>query len=91
VDRANLTVEPGQIHGLVGEAVRASPPSGPPSWAFWSGPGGSPNGIIRFRGDEISGLDRAAMEKLRGKKISMIFQDPLTSLNPLVHRKAATG
>jgi ABC-type dipeptide/oligopeptide/nickel transport system ATPase component len=46
-------------------------------------PGRIANGIIRFRGDEISGLDRAAMEKLRGKKISMIFQDPLTSLNPL--------
>ena len=46
-------------------------------------PGRITGGEIDFRTDRISGLDAAAMRALRGKKISMIFQDPLTSLNPL--------
>ncbi|MEL7183182.1 MAG: ABC transporter ATP-binding protein, partial [Pseudomonadota bacterium] len=41
------------------------------------------DGTITLGQEEISGLDAAAMLALRGKKISMIFQDPLTSLNPL--------
>jgi len=83
VDRANLTVEPGQIHGLVGESGAGKSTIGAAVMGLLERPGRIASGIIRFRGEEISGLDAAAMEKLRGKKISMIFQDPLTSLNPL--------
>jgi peptide/nickel transport system ATP-binding protein len=90
VDSANLTVEPGQIHGLVGESGAGKSTIGAAVMGLLERPGRIASGIIRFRGDEISGLDAAAMEKLRGKKISMIFQDPLTSLNPL-HREAAAG
>ncbi len=83
VDRANLTVEPGQIHGLVGESGAGKSTIGAAVMGLLDRPGHITNGVIRFRGDEISGLDAAAMQSLRGKKISMIFQDPLTSLNPL--------
>jgi peptide/nickel transport system ATP-binding protein len=76
-------VEPGQIHGLVGESGAGKSTIGAAVMGLLERPGRIANGIIRFRGEEISGLDAAAMEKLRGKKISMIFQDPLTSLNPL--------
>ena len=46
-------------------------------------PGRIDDGTIQFMGEEISGRDATAMRALRGAKISMIFQDPLTSLNPL--------
>ncbi|MEM6608041.1 MAG: ABC transporter ATP-binding protein [Pseudomonadota bacterium] len=83
VDRANLTVEPGQIHGLVGESGAGKSTIGAAVMGLLDPPGRIAAGVIRFKGDEISGLDAEAMQSLRGKKISMIFQDPLTSLNPL--------
>ncbi len=83
VKEAHLTVEPGQIHGLVGESGAGKSTIGAAVMGLLDPPGRISGGLIRFRGEEISGLDRAAMAKLRGKKISMIFQDPLTSLNPL--------
>ena len=83
VNKANLTVERGQIHGLVGESGAGKSTIGAAVMGLLERPGHIAGGLIRFDGNEISGLDAAAMEKLRGKKISMIFQDPLTSLNPL--------
>ncbi|MEM8788987.1 MAG: ABC transporter ATP-binding protein [Pseudomonadota bacterium] len=84
VNRAHLTVEPGQIHGLVGESGAGKSTIGAAVMGLIDRPGRISSGTIRFRGEEISGLDAAAMRALRGKKISMIFQDPLTSLNPLL-------
>jgi oligopeptide/dipeptide ABC transporter ATP-binding protein len=40
-------------------------------------------GSVRFRGQEILGLSDRQMQEVRGKKIAMIFQDPMTSLNPV--------
>jgi microcin C transport system ATP-binding protein len=42
-----------------------------------------PNGSIRFHGEEVIGAGDAAMRKIRGNRIAMIFQEPMTSLNPL--------
>jgi microcin C transport system ATP-binding protein len=42
-----------------------------------------PNGSIRFRGEELVGASRSRLQKLRGNQIAMIFQEPLSSLNPL--------
>jgi len=83
VKNAHLTVEPGQIHGLVGESGAGKSTIGAAVMGLLDRPGHITSGVIRFKGDEISGLDAEAMQSLRGKKISMIFQDPLTSLNPL--------
>ncbi len=42
-----------------------------------------PGGSIRFRGQELMGADAERMQRVRGDRISMIFQEPMTSLNPL--------
>ena len=83
VDSANLTVEPGEIHGLVGESGAGKSTIGAAVMGLLERPGHITDGTISLKGNAISGLDRAAMQALRGKEISMIFQDPLTSLNPL--------
>lgn len=83
VKSANLSVEPGEIHGLVGESGAGKSTIGAAVMGLLERPGRIAGGVIRYKGEEISGLDADAMRALRGKKISMIFQDPLTSLNPL--------
>ncbi|MBO9434774.1 ABC transporter ATP-binding protein [Ruegeria sp. R13_0] len=83
VDRADLSVEPGEIHGLVGESGAGKSTIGAAVMGLLERPGRIASGQIKLGGEQISGLDAEAMRGLRGKKISMIFQDPLTSLNPL--------
>jgi microcin C transport system ATP-binding protein len=46
-------------------------------------PARHPSGSIRFKGHELIDADEAALRKVRGNQISMIFQEPMTSLNPL--------
>ncbi len=83
VDHVDLSVEPGEIHGLVGESGAGKSTIGAAIMGLLDRPGRIASGTIKLSGDLISGLDAEAMRGLRGKKISMIFQDPLTSLNPL--------
>ena len=83
VDKADLSVEPGEIHGLVGESGAGKSTIGAAVMGLLERPGRIASGEIMLKGEQISGLDADAMRGLRGKKISMIFQDPLTSLNPL--------
>ncbi len=83
VDHVDLSVEPGEIHGLVGESGAGKSTIGAAIMGLLDRPGRIASGTIKLSGDQISGLDAEAMRGLRGKKISMIFQDPLTSLNPL--------
>ncbi|PJI42062.1 ABC transporter ATP-binding protein [Ferrovibrio sp.] len=42
-----------------------------------------PNGSIRFRGDEMVNVAPGALQRIRGNRIAMVFQEPMTSLNPL--------
>ncbi|MGI9367913.1 MAG: ABC transporter ATP-binding protein [Ruegeria sp.] len=83
VDHLSLSVEPGQIHGLVGESGAGKSTIGAAVMGLLERPGRIASGEIMLGGEQISGLDAEEMRGLRGKKISMIFQDPLTSLNPL--------
>lgn len=84
VDDAQLVVKPGEIHGLVGESGAGKSTIGAAVMGLLDPPGFIAGGTIRFKGETISGRDAEGMRALRGAKISMIFQDPLTSLNPLL-------
>ncbi len=83
VDGANLTVEPGEIHGLVGESGAGKSTVGAAIMGLIEKPGRIADGTIKLKEEVISGQDEEGMRALRGNRISMIFQDPLTSLNPL--------
>ncbi|GAA6179806.1 ABC transporter ATP-binding protein [Shimia sp. NS0008-38b] len=84
VNKANLSVEPGEIHGLVGESGAGKSTIGAAVMGLLERPGLIADGTVSFKGEQISGRDAEGMRALRGAKISMIFQDPLTSLNPLL-------
>ena len=83
VDGVSLAVEPGEVVAIVGESG-----CGKSVTAFSilglvpNPPGRIVGGSIRFDGQELVGLHPDRMRKLRGDRIGMIFQEPMTSLNP---------
>ncbi|MEC8038935.1 MAG: ATP-binding cassette domain-containing protein, partial [Pseudomonadota bacterium] len=79
VDDLSLTVQEGEILGIVGESGAGKSMTGAAIIGLIDPPGRLSAGEIWF-GDER--VDEQP-ERLRGREISMIFQDPLTSLNPL--------
>jgi len=84
VDDVSLSLEPGQTLGLVGESgcgksVTASSVMG----LVPIPPGKIAGGEIIFDGVDLLTLSESRMKKIRGNQISMIFQEPMTSLNPV--------
>ncbi len=84
LDRACLTVNRGEIMGLVGETgCGKSVLSRAVLRIIPSPPGSIDGGSILFEGRDIVSLPKKAMRRLRGDRISMIFQEPMSSLNPV--------
>ena len=83
VDDVSLAVEPGDILGVVGESGAGKSTVGNAVIGLLEPPGEITAGEVRLAGRRIDNLDDAEKRKLRGKRIGMIFQDPLTSLNSL--------
>lgn len=84
VNDVSLQLERGEIRGLVGESGAGKSTVGSALIGLLEHPACIRSGSIRLEGQELSTLDDAARHRLRGKRISMIFQDPQTSLNPLL-------
>ena len=80
----NLEVYPGEVLGLVGESGAGKSTIGNAIVDLLETPGQISSGSILFKGEELRGLSEPAMRQLRCDKIGMIFQDPQTSLNPLM-------
>jgi peptide/nickel transport system ATP-binding protein len=84
VNDVNLAIDQGERLGLVGESGAGKSVLGFSVINLISKPGYIASGRILFRGEEISKYDANRMRKIRGNRISMIFQDPMMTLNPVL-------
>lgn len=81
----NFSIQRGEVLGLVGESGSGKSITSLSIMKLFHGTSGKiKNGSISFHGTDLTKLDEASMRQLRGKKISMIFQEPMTSLNPVL-------
>lgn len=83
VDDISLQIRRGEILGMVGESGAGKSMTGMAILGLLEPPGRIVSGTIHLSGDRIDTLDDHAMQTIRGRRIGAIFQDPLTSLNPL--------
>src|SRR5476651_2522370 len=83
LDGVSFDIEPGEILGVVGESGAGKSLTGAAIIGLLEPPGRVCGGQILLEGQRIDDLPREATRRLRGKRIGTIFQDPLTSLDPL--------
>jgi peptide/nickel transport system ATP-binding protein len=83
VDGVSFDIAPGEVLGVVGESGAGKSLTGAAIIGLLEPPGRIVGGEVRLRGQRIDDLPPEEVRKMRGKRIGMVFQDPLTSLNPL--------
>jgi peptide/nickel transport system ATP-binding protein len=83
IDGVSFDIEKGEVLGVVGESGAGKSVTGLAVIGLIDPPGGITGGEIYLSGLRIDHLPPEEMRRVRGKRIGMIFQDPLTSLNPL--------
>ena len=84
VNGVSYDIAPGEILGVVGESGAGKSMAGNAVIGLLNPPAHIASGEIHLNGTRIDHLKGDAMRRLRGKDIGMVFQDPLTSLNPLL-------
>jgi peptide/nickel transport system ATP-binding protein len=83
VDGVSFRIDEGEVLGVVGESGAGKSLTGAALIGLLEPPGRIAEGQVILDGERIDQLPYERMRRLRGKKIAMVFQDPLTSLNPL--------
>jgi oligopeptide/dipeptide ABC transporter ATP-binding protein len=83
VDGISFTVHEGEVVGIVGESGSGKSVSMMSVMRLIIDPNAIYEGEIIYKGRNLMGLSRDAMRQVRGEEIAMIFQDPMTSLNPV--------
>jgi peptide/nickel transport system ATP-binding protein len=83
LDDISFAIAPGEILGVVGESGAGKSLTGAAIIGLLEPPGRIAGGEVLLAGQRIDNLPYEAMRKIRGRQIGAIFQDPLTSLNPL--------
>ncbi len=83
VDDISFDIAAGEVLGVVGESGAGKSMTGTAVIGLLEPPGRIAGGQVLLKGQRIDNLPPAEMRKMRGKRIGMVFQDPLTSLNPL--------
>ena len=79
----SLVLSEGEVLGIVGESGSGKSVTSHSLMGITADPGKLIGGTIEFNGHHIEKLSEKEMRKIRGKEVSMIFQDPMTSLNPV--------
>jgi len=83
VNKISFDIMPGEVLGVVGESGAGKSMTGTAIMGLVDRPGEVSSTSITLNGDRIDGLDEESLRKIRGRRIGMVMQDPLTSLNPL--------
>ncbi|MDY4969585.1 MAG: ABC transporter ATP-binding protein [Lachnospiraceae bacterium] len=83
VNDVSFSVDKGEILAIVGESGSGKSVTSLSIMGLIRKPGRVAGGTILFDGEDLSGKNAKEMDKIRGDKISMIFQEPMTSLNPV--------
>lgn len=84
VDGVSFDLAPGEILGLVGESGSGKSVTGFSILGLVDPPGRIVAGSIKLDGQELIGLKPARLRSLRGRRMAMVFQDPVTTLNPVL-------
>ena len=84
IDGVSFELRKGEVLGMVGESGAGKSLTGTAVIGLIDAPGKITGGEIQFEGRRIDNLPADAMRRVRGRDIGMIFQDPLTSLDPLM-------
>ncbi len=83
VDGVSFRVDAGEIVGLVGESGSGKTLTMMSVLGLISDPNAAVSGSIRYKGRELAGLSQRALRGVRGREIAMIFQDPMSAMNPV--------
>jgi peptide/nickel transport system ATP-binding protein len=84
VDGVSFTLRAGEVLGLVGESGSGKTVTGFSLLGLVDPPGRIVRGSIRFEDRELVGMDAAELRRMRGRRLAMVFQDPTTTLNPVL-------
>ena len=84
VNGISFSVNRGEVLGLVGESGSGKTVTGFSVMGLVDPPGRIVEGRVLFQGNDITGLPDEQMRRLRGRRIAMIFQDPMMTLNPVL-------
>jgi oligopeptide transport system ATP-binding protein len=83
VDGLSLSLDRGETLAILGESGSGKSMTGLAIMRLVPGNGRIRNGSVRFLGDDVFGMEDKELRDLRGRRIAMVFQDPLSSLNPV--------
>src|SRR5689334_19593529 len=83
VDGVSFTLDPGEVLGIVGESGSGKSVTMMSVMRLIIDPNAMFEGEVIYKGRDIMNLGRDEMQSVRGSEIAMIFQDPMTSLNPV--------
>lgn len=83
VNGVSFNLDEGKVLGIVGESGSGKSVTAYSILQILTHPGRIIGGSVKYKGEELVGAGEQVMRKIRGNKISIIFQDPMTSLNPV--------
>ncbi|WP_431272166.1 ATP-binding cassette domain-containing protein [Dankookia sp. P2] len=84
VDGISFDLHRGETLGIVGESGSGKSVCAKSIMRLLDEPARIVEGTVSFRGQDLAQLDEAAIREVRGRDIAMVFQDPMTSLNPVL-------
>jgi oligopeptide/dipeptide ABC transporter ATP-binding protein len=83
VDGVTFQLEPGEVLAIVGESGSGKSVTAQTIIGLTRGPNSHIEGSVRLGGEELTTQSESQLQSVRGSKIAMIFQDPMTSMNPV--------